>query len=157
MAFHTCTPPVPLTCMPPGLSCVHYFQVPSCPWSPPVPSIILFPHPRGTSHSPPPPDKHTHCSRSRYSSLKQSKTKTFLRVPWWFSGLRTQHCHCSRSGHCCGVGLIPGPEISTRYRYSQKHKRTENLRPYKNLPAGVYSSFIHIVQTWKQPRYFFSK
>ena len=24
-------------------------------------------------------------------------------------GLKIQRCHCSSSGHCCGVGSIPGP------------------------------------------------
>ena len=26
----------------------------------------------------------------------------------WHSRLRVWHCHCSSSGHCCDVGLIPG-------------------------------------------------
>ena len=29
-------------------------------------------------------------------------------VPSWLRGLRIQHCSCSRSSHCCGVGSIPG-------------------------------------------------
>ena len=35
-------------------------------------------------------------------------------VPLWHSGLRIwhcQHCHCSSSGYCCGVGSISGWEI----------------------------------------------
>ena len=30
----------------------------------------------------------------------------------WLSGLRIRYCHCSRSGHYCVAGLIPGPGIS---------------------------------------------
>lgn len=33
-------------------------------------------------------------------------------VPWWPSSLRTQHCHCGGSNHCCGTGSIPGPGTS---------------------------------------------
>ena len=36
--------------------------------------------------------------------------KVQIGVPLWYSGLRTQHCHCSTSGKCCGTGSIPGPE-----------------------------------------------
>ena len=30
----------------------------------------------------------------------------------WLSGLRIQCCHCS--GHCYGVGLIPGPGMEKK-------------------------------------------
>ena len=33
-------------------------------------------------------------------------------VLWWPSGLRIQCCHFCGSGHCHGVGLIPGPGIT---------------------------------------------
>ena len=33
-------------------------------------------------------------------------------VPLWCSRLGIWHCHCSALGHCCGLGSIPGPEIS---------------------------------------------
>ena len=29
-------------------------------------------------------------------------------IPFWCSGLRIRHCHCSSSGHYCGAGSIPG-------------------------------------------------
>ena len=34
--------------------------------------------------------------------------KTGCSIPQWPTELNMQHCHCSGSGHCCGVGLIPG-------------------------------------------------
>ena len=43
-------------------------------------------------------------------------------VPLWHSGLRIQDYHYSSSGHCCGVGLIPGPGTSTCHGNSQKTK-----------------------------------
>ena len=43
-------------------------------------------------------------------------------VPWWHQGLRIQHFHCSSSGHCCGVELIPGPGTSTCRGCGQKIK-----------------------------------
>ena len=33
---------------------------------------------------------------------------TTKEAPLQCSGLRIHRCHCSSSGHCCGVGLIPG-------------------------------------------------
>ena len=38
-------------------------------------------------------------------------------------GLRIQHYHCSSLGHCCGMGLIPGPGNSTNHGHGQKKKR----------------------------------
>ena len=49
-------------------------------------------------------------------------------VPWWWSGLRIRHCHCSSLGCCCGTGLIPGPRIYTCCRSRQK--RTVLLRTF---------------------------
>ena len=37
-----------------------------------------------------------------YNKIKQ-------RIPWWLSGFRIGCCHRCGSGHCCGMGLIPGP------------------------------------------------
>ena len=31
-----------------------------------------------------------------------------IEVPWWFSGLRTSHCHYCGLGHCCGMAVITG-------------------------------------------------
>ena len=42
-------------------------------------------------------------------------------VPLWCSGLRIQHCHCSGSGHCCDLGLIPGLGTSTCHRCGQRN------------------------------------
>ena len=58
-----------------------------------------------------------------------------LKLAWgvlqWPNGLRIQHCHCSSSGHCCGVGLIPGPGASACCRHGpppapQKKQKTKN-------------------------------
>ena len=43
-------------------------------------------------------------------------------VPWWLSGLRIWHCHCSSLGYCCGVGLIPGLRTSTCCEHGQINK-----------------------------------
>ena len=37
-----------------------------------------------------------------------------------YSRLKFWHRHCSSPGHCCGMGLIPGPATSTSVRHSQK-------------------------------------
>ena len=52
-------------------------------------------------------------------------SKTIV-VPWWLSRLRSQHSHCSSSGHCFGAGSIPGPGTSTCCRHGQKNKQTKN-------------------------------
>ena len=39
-----------------------------------------------------------------------------LGVRWWLKRLKIWFCHCSGSGHCCGVYLIPG------HKHSQKKK-----------------------------------
>lgn len=38
----------------------------------------------------------------------------------WLSGLKIQSCHCSGSGCCPGVGLVPGPKTSTCHGCGQK-------------------------------------
>ena len=53
-------------------------------------------------------------------------SKTIV-VPWWLSRLRSQHSHCSSSGHCFGAGLIPGPGTSTCCRHGQKKKKKVNI------------------------------
>ena len=53
---------------------------------------------------------------------------------------RIQHCHCSSLGYCYGLGLMPGPRMSTCFmhgkkkksRYSRDHSNnTETLRGKK--------------------------
>ena len=41
-----------------------------------------------------------------------------IRVFWWCSGLRIQHCHC------CGLGSIPGLGSTTCHRHSQEEQRS---------------------------------
>ena len=60
---------------------------------------------------------------------KQNKTKQkneSIEVPWWLTWLRIQHCHCSGSACCCGIGSIPGPGTSTCCR----HGHTQKKNPY---------------------------
>ena len=44
------------------------------------------------------------------------------------SGLRIWQCHCSGSGCCCGVDLIPGPGISPCHRLYQKKRKKERRK-----------------------------
>ena len=44
-------------------------------------------------------------------------------LPWWLSGLRIWHCHCSCSGCCCDMGSISSPEIFSCCGQGQKKKK----------------------------------
>ena len=41
----------------------------------------------------------------------------------WHRSLRIQHCHCNGSGHCCGMGLIPGLGTSICHGQAKKKKK----------------------------------
>lgn len=45
-----------------------------------------------------------------------------LGVPWRCSRLRTQRCHCSGYGSCCGSGSVPGLRTSEGYGHGKKIK-----------------------------------
>ena len=47
--------------------------------------------------------------------------------PWWFSGLRTQHCHCF------GSGSIPGQGTSTRCGHGPKKDLFKQIKINKQL------------------------
>ena len=49
-------------------------------------------------------------------------------VVLWHIGLRIWHCHFSGTGHYCGMGLIPGPGISTNHGHSQREKKKKKSR-----------------------------
>lgn len=49
--------------------------------------------------------------------------KNVLGVPLWYSQLSIPHCHCSGSGHHCGLRSVPGPGTSTCYKRSQEKKK----------------------------------
>ena len=51
--------------------------------------------------------------------LKLLNEREGHRAPWWLTGLRTLHCHCSSSGHYCGQGSASGPRTSTYHRCGQ--------------------------------------
>ena len=40
---------------------------------------------------------------------RSNKNRSKCGIPLWHSGLRSQCCHCSGSGRCCGMGSTPGP------------------------------------------------
>ena len=51
--------------------------------------------------------------------------KYLSRVPWWFSGLRIQHCHCFGTCCCCGVCSIPALWVwQKKKKNDQKPKKT---------------------------------
>ena len=50
-------------------------------------------------------------------------------VSMWLSGLRIQCCHCCGLSYCCGVGLNPGPGISTCHGCSQNKQNSKCLAP----------------------------
>ena len=70
-----------------------------------------------------------------------------LRVPWWLSQLRIQHCNCCGLGHCCGTDLIPVLGISTCQGGSQnKNNNNNKKKSYKvKLPT---STFVFWFQIW---------
>ena len=45
-----------------------------------------------------------------------NKKNAEMGVPWWFSRLRIQHCHC------CSLGVVSGPGASACHGCSQKEK-----------------------------------
>ena len=77
---------------------------------------------------------------------KKKKKKT-AGVPWWRSRLRTWHCHCSGSGHCCALGWIPGPGNSACGGCDPKKKKIEKENCQRRqkvvmgtmMPKGTHS------------------
>ena len=69
------------------------------------------------------------------------------RIPWWPSGLRIQHCHCYRLGHCCGAGLIPGPGTSTCCWHGRKNKKKKE----KNTNQNKSNEEIYMVRSKRVP------
>ena len=66
--------------------------------------------------------------------LTTSPFKILFKVSWWLSGLSIQHYHCYGSGHCCGMGSIPGPGTSACHRHRQKF--------FKNCLMKLFSKTI---------------
>ena len=68
-----------------------------------------------------------------YFSVYIGKESSFLkiyfkkasRVPMLLSRLRIWHCHCSSSGCCCVLGLIPGPGTSACCRSAPLPKKID--------------------------------
>ena len=65
-------------------------------------------------------------------------------VPSYCWRLRIQRFHWSSSGHCCGVGLIPGLGTFTCPRPGQKKKKKRNKEKknnHYNIPLGFWCFF----------------
>ena len=70
----------------------------------------------------------------------------------WCSLLKIWYCHCSRWGHCCGTGLIPGLGTSKlpyaagtaekKERERRKRKGRQMDIPDLSLKRGVGSSLV---------------
>ena len=67
-------------------------------------------------------------------------------VPWWCSGLRIWRCYHCDSGHCRGVGLIPGLGASPYCRHDQKKKVALKFKEYVAYLKGKYSWFTMLYQ-----------
>ena len=82
----------------------------------------------------------SHLAR-RMHSVNISQKKSIYGVPWWLSGLKIQCCPCSGLGHCCGVGLIPGPGTSICCRRGQKIKKKKKKQ--EHLLSSVAEQHCH--------------
>ena len=78
-----------------------------------------------------------------------NKKDSMEEVPLWLSGLRIQHCHCSRWGGCCGTGSIPGLRTSMCYRYSKKKKKKKKSKQASK--PGVYKLYSMITPKLASP------
>ena len=58
-------------------------------------------------------------------------------VPLWLRGSRIQHCHCSSSGHYCGMGSILSPGNFCMLQVGQKKKK---------IKCVTYLSSVSILQ-----------
>ena len=86
-------------------------------------------------------------SDSAESDLRNLHFKNIsLRVSLWHCGWSIEGCHCSGSGRCYGMFLIPGPGMSTCHRYGQNKTKGSPPPPpqWPHLPthtqAGILSN-----------------
>ena len=69
-----------------------------------------------------------------------------LRAFLWHSRLRIWHCLCGGLGHCCAVGLIPGPGTSMCYGYSLPPTKQQNkTKTPPKFVAALSSPPINVV------------
>ena len=75
--------------------------------------------------------------------LYSENYKNLVKVPLWLSGLRTQHCHCCRSGCCCGARSIPGklPNATGATKKNKKQKKLmkvfgDDTKKWKDIPCS---------------------
>ena len=71
-----------------------------------------------------------HLFWTRILNIMFWKIKSSPRVPWWCTGLRIWHCHCSSSSHCCGRGSIPGPGTFACWRCAFTPNPPSKKNPY---------------------------
>ena len=69
--------------------------------------------------------------------IKKLKNKTGGGVPLRCSRLRIWPSHCRDSGHCCALGLIPGPVTSTCHGHSPKKTLVEIIFKNQNQGSGI--------------------
>ena len=77
---------------------------------------------------------------------KLTHQDSLLGVPLWHHGLRIQHCHCSGSGQCHGMGLIPGPKTSTCCRLGQKNPKASFSLEAHGCDASCQGSHLGIMR-----------
>ena len=82
----------------------------------------------------------------------------------WCCGLRIWCCHCSGSGHCCGSGLIPGPETFTccgseQPNQTKPNKNKQTKKPNTDARVKSQLSLSTCLFGWitKSPRHFLNK
>ena len=61
-------------------------------------------------------------------------------APWWFIGLRIQHCHYCGSGCCCGAASIPslGPSACLGRGHQKKKKKKKEKEKKKGDKDRVW-------------------
>ena len=71
--------------------------------------------------------------KSMFPALRKRGT---YRVPLWHSGLRTWHCYCSGSDHCCGGGggFDPRPRrLLMPWTKPKKKRRKKSLTRFNSM------------------------
>ena len=76
-------------------------------------------------------------------------------VPLWLSGLGIQCCHCSGSGYCSSIGLIPGPRnLHMLWVWPKKKKKvtagTPRILRYEHLYAVNQTSQMKLANSLKK-------
>ena len=70
-------------------------------------------------------------------------SKNIWGVPVWLSELWIQHCHCSGSVSCCGMGSIPGLRTSSCYKWGQNKQIGACRQGWKNMVKPLLQRRSH--------------